>query len=45
MPTIFNKIIVHDIKFAVVLAVVLLAFAGCVFLALVALQAFNDDME
>ena len=31
MPTIFNKIIVHDIKFAVVLAVVLLAFAGCVF--------------
>ena len=42
----FNKIIVHDIKkFAVVLAFVLLAFAGSVFLALAASQSFNDDME
>ena len=42
----FNKIIVQCIKkFALVLAFVLLPFAGSVFLALAASQAFSDDME
>ena len=42
----FNKIIIHDIlKFGMILAIVLLAFAGSAYLALAASKAFNDDFR
>ena len=42
----FYKIFIHDIlKFGVILAIVLLAFAGSVYLALAASKAFNDDFR
>ena len=42
----FNKIIIHDIlKFGMILAIVLLAFAGSAYLALAASKAFSDDIR
>ena len=42
----FYKIFIHDIsKFAMILTVFLLAFAGSVYIALAASQAFNDDFR
>ena len=42
----FYKIFIHDIrKFAMILSVFLLAFAGSVYIALAASEAFNDDFR
>ena len=42
----FYKIFIHDFrKFAMVLFVFLLAFAGSVYIALAASEAFNDDFR
>ena len=42
----FYKIFIHDIsKFAMILTVFLFAFAGSVYIALAASQAFNDDFR
>ena len=42
----FYKIFIHDIlKFGVIILIVLLAFAGSVYLALAASKSFNDDFR
>ena len=42
----FYKIFIDDFrKFAMVLSVFLLAFAGSVYIALAASEAFNDDFR
>ena len=42
----FYKIFIHDIsKFAMILTVFLFAFAGSVYIALAASQAFSDDFR
>ena len=42
----FYKIFIHDIlKFGVILSIMLLAFAGSVYLALAASKSFNDDFR